>query len=95
MLLNKKAVHWLMASYLYYVAFEESPLSDAEFDEYNKDLLDNYGDWDIHADIITKDMLKAGSAYNLRVHDYHLITRYCAFEWLRDNNEVKDENTKA
>ena len=81
MKLDKRAVQWLMASYLYYVAFEESPLTDAEFDEHTKELLENYDDWDIHKDLITKDMLVAGTAYNLRLHDYPTITRVCAMEW--------------
>ena len=81
MSLNAMAVRWLMSSYLYYIVFKESPLSDIEFDNMSKQLLESYGEWKIHSDIITEDMLRAGSAYNLRMHDYPTITQVNAHDY--------------
>lgn len=59
--LNMTVPWYLMAAYAYYV--EDNPiLSDSYFDRLAKKMLDN---WDIidhmHKDIISKDMLQAGT----------------------------------
>lgn len=64
-------VAWiLMASYAYYLRYE-SLLSDECFDKMCHYLLENYDSVQHrHKHLITKDMLKAGSCYNLTNDDY-------------------------
>lgn len=61
---------WLQCSFCYYIK-NESLMSDEAFDKMSKWMLDNYDSiTHIHKAIVTKDMLKAGSGYNLKAEDY-------------------------
>ena len=69
---------WLIASYAYYCRYE-SLLSDTTFDKLSKWLLDNMDSLGhINKELITKDMLVAGSGYNLKEEDYPLRVRLVA-----------------
>lgn len=60
----------LMASYTYYLRYE-SILSDECFDGMAKYLLKEYDNLEHrYKHLVTKDMLAAGSCYNLRYEDY-------------------------
>jgi hypothetical protein len=92
------AFSWfLSASFAYYLRFE-SLLSDEVFDQMCKYLLDNYDKLDhINKSLVTKDMLKAGSAYNLSENDYPLRVRISSEELIRNLLEHKNmtgENQK-
>lgn len=67
--------HFLMASFAYYHQ-NESPMTDHAFDLLCKRLLDRY-DHVVHPHkyLIDKDMLRAGSGYNLRWDDYPTIVK--------------------
>lgn len=67
--------HFLMASFAYYHR-NESPMTDHAFDMLCQRLLDRY-DHVVHPHkyLIDKDMLRAGSGYNLRWEDYPTIVK--------------------
>ena len=62
---------FLIASYLYYIAYEETPMTDYEFDMLCKDMLKK---WDTvhhrYKHLITEEMLECGTGHNLREEDY-------------------------
>lgn len=61
---------WLSSSYCYYCK-NESLMSDEAFDKLSKWMLDNYSSLQhTNKNLITEDMLKAGSGYNLKQEDY-------------------------
>lgn len=64
-------IGWILAaSYAYYWRFS-SLLNDSTYDKMMKYVLDNYDKLEHpHKHLLTKDMLKAGTAYNLGVKDY-------------------------
>lgn len=69
---NKGSVFgWiLLASYAYYIRYE-SLLSDETFDKMCKYALENYDALEHrHKHLVTKDMLQAGSCYNMKMSDY-------------------------
>lgn len=78
--LNQKFVIYLMSSYLYY---KENchVLSDEQFDQLCRELLDN---WDSithrHKDLITKEDLEAGTGYAIQ---YPSIVIGAARHWYR------------
>lgn len=67
--------HFLMASFAYYHR-NESPMTDHAFDRLCQRLLERY-DHVVHPHkyLIDKDMLRAGSGYNLRWEDYPTIIK--------------------
>ena len=72
----------LMASYMYYVVHEDSPISDGEFDALCKTLLEQ---WDAvkhpHKRLIDCDALRAGSLYQLKDDDYPQSVKNAAKQW--------------
>jgi NAD-dependent DNA ligase len=75
---------WLSASYAYYIRYE-SLLSDEAFDKMAKYILDNYNSLEHqHKHLITKDMLSAGSGYNLKKDDYPLRVQVTADSFIRE-----------
>ena len=74
---------WLSASYAYYLRYE-SLLSDSAFDKMSKYILDNYESLEHnHKHLVTKEMLIAGSGYNLKEEDYPLIVRVSTEEFVK------------
>lgn len=66
---------WLLCSYCYYLR-HESLVSDELFDRLSKEMLVSFDDLEHqHKHLITKDMLGAGTGYNLGYTDYPLIVR--------------------
>lgn len=67
--------HFLLASFAYYHQ-NESPMTDNAFDLLCKRLLERY-DYVTHPHkyLIDKDMLRAGSGYNLRWDDYPTMVK--------------------
>jgi len=90
--LTKLSKEFLMSSYIYYILKRPSPLSDSEFDDICKVLLEHWGEWDNPKELITRDMLSAGTAFNLRACDYPTITRYCAVEWLQEQTNMEQSS---
>lgn len=67
--------HFLMASFAYYHR-NESPMTDHAFDRLCARLLERYDRvTHPHKYLIDKDMLRAGSGYNLRWEDYPTIIK--------------------
>lgn len=78
MTLNQKFVQYLMASYLYYVE-NRSILSDTEFDQLCKELLDAWDQIDHrHKHLTTKEDLEAGTGYAIQ---YPSIVIGAARQW--------------
>lgn len=85
----------LAASYLYYIRYH-SIFEDHEFDKMCKYALDNYDSLNhIHKHLVTTDMLKAGSCYNLSVDDYPNGVVRLAEDLMRKQIESVNQNTKA
>jgi hypothetical protein len=77
---------WLSASYAYYIRYE-SLLSDEAYDKMAKYILDNYNSLEhVHKHLITKGMLSAGTAYNLKEADYPLIVKVTTEAFIKDIN---------
>ena len=76
---NKSVVGWiLMAGYAYYIR-DVGLLTDSCFDGMCKWLYDNYDSIEHkYKHLLTKDMLRAGSTYNLSAYDYPPGIRNCA-----------------
>ena len=76
--INMLVPHYLMSCYLYYEC-DKSVLSDAQFDDLCKKLLDN---WDsithMHKHLISKDALKAGSGYDIT---YTSMIKNASLNW--------------
>lgn len=69
---------WLVSSYCYYIR-HESLMSDEAFDKMSKWVLDNYDLLEHnHKHLITKEMLEAGSGYNLGESDYPTVIKVSA-----------------
>lgn len=77
-------ISWFLSSSYAYHCRYVSLLSDEVYDNMSVYILNHY---DIlehrHKHLITKDMLRAGTAYNLRVEDYPLIVRCSAEELIQ------------
>ena len=76
---------WLMASYIYYHRPDlKNFISDEEFDELthvlvaNHEYLEDTTSNGSLKQLITKDRLKAGSAFDLEEKGYHMITKHTA-----------------
>lgn len=67
---------WLEASYLYYIKFEDTHMSDCEFDELSKRLLDHWDEFDHYMkEKVGQDAMKCGSCFHLKELDYPLSIR--------------------
>lgn len=79
---NKLVSAFLTSSYIYYIRDDLPTLmSDADFDWLCKTLLRRWRKvTHPHKSIITLDMLRAGTGFSLREHDFPLVVRYCAVE---------------
>lgn len=76
----------MMASYLYYHRYT-SLLKDEDYDQLAYILLRDYDLFDhIHKHLITQDMLRAGTTYNLR--EYPLRTKCAAESFLEKNDDT-------
>ena len=84
------SVAWfLMTSFAYY-HYDISILTDEVFDKMCKYMLDNYELISHpHKYLVTKDMLGAGSGYNLTWSDYPQIVRVSTHRFI---NEIQDYN---
>lgn len=80
---------YLMASYLYYLQ-DISIVTDAGFDNVARVMIE-HGDTieHRHKQLITKDMLRAGTGFNLRDEDYPGITKSAAWHLAREDNHVR------
>lgn len=74
---------WLLSSYAYYVRYD-SIMSDEAFDKMSRWMLDNWDSLEhINKDLITKEMLLAGSGYNLKESDYPLRVKVTAEDFIK------------
>ena len=74
--------HFLLASFAYYI-LHQSPMTDDAFDYLCKRLLERYDHFEHqHKKFITKDMLEAGTAYNLKDTDYPLIVQHATLSYI-------------
>lgn len=78
--LDKIAIHWLAASYIYYHLKRVSPVSDSVFDKWTKDLAAS-DNWTMHRDLITNERLKAFSAFDIIKEDYPSQNVRLAYDW--------------
>lgn len=85
---RSSCISWILASsYCYYVRYT-SILSDTVYDKMCKFVLDNYGSLEHpHKHLLTKDMLRAGTAHNLRLDDYPMIVRVTAEKMIEQVSE--------
>ena len=75
---------WLVSSYCYYIRYD-SLLSDEFFDKMSKWMLDNWDSLDhTNKNLITKDMLAAGSGFNLKEDDYPLRVKISAEDFIKN-----------
>lgn len=81
------AFSWYLASsYSYYLRYT-SLLSDEVYDKMCLYLLENYDKLEHpHKHLVTKEMLQAGTGYNLKEEDYPLIVRITAEGFIREVN---------
>lgn len=80
---NLTVPYLLMASYLYYIKNEDSPMSDHEYDCLCEYALQNWATIEHrHKHLIKKGWLAAGSLYKLSDRDYPLIVKGAAYSWL-------------
>ena len=87
--LASKMSQYLMASYLYYICDLQPPLSDAEFDQLGRYLLDHYDEISHpHKHLVTKEDFSAGTLFGLAREAYPLITRHAAIVWWREHFET-------
>ena len=76
---NKLVTLYLMSSYLYYI-HDMHPIPDEVYDEICRQLLRKFKDIDHHhGHLITKEALKAGTAYHMREAHYPIIVQTAAF----------------
>lgn len=62
---------WLAASYNYYITFEDTGMSDCEFDMLSKKLLDHWDTFDhCMKEKVGKDAMQCGSGFHLKASDY-------------------------
>lgn len=84
--LEESVSHYIMASYLYYILDKPSPISDTQFDRLARKLLK---DWDsiehMHKHLLSKQALRAGTLFDLKVEDYPLIARHAAVTWAKEH----------
>lgn len=83
---------WFLASsYAYYCRYE-SLLSDETFDKMCAYMLENYDKLEHqHKHLVTKEMLTAGSGYNLTTDDYPTIVKVTAEKFIQDLNIMRNK----
>jgi NAD-dependent DNA ligase len=83
---NQLVPYYMMASYLYYTSSIESPMTDSEYDDLCKRLLDN---WSViehqHKYLIDHDALSSGTGFYLKIQDYPRMVVGAAVQWAKDN----------
>lgn len=81
---HKDLQQYLCSSFLYYCRME-SVISDTEYDMLAKRLLESYDEWQthMHAHLVTKEDLEAGTLYKLKAADYPPMVRLAAEMWMR------------
>lgn len=80
---NLTVPYLLMASYLYYIRDERTPMSDHEFDCLCSFAYQNWASIEHrHKYLIKKGWLTAGSLYRLSDRDYPLMVKGAAYSWL-------------
>lgn len=85
---------FLMTSYAYYIKYT-SLIDDSEFDKIANYLLNHINDDNFqhqHKYLVTEEMLKAGTAYNLSENDYPLMIKHAAAMWIEDYNRESVKN---
>lgn len=81
---------FLICSYAYYIKYE-SLLSDTVFDKLCAWMLANWDSLEhVNKHLVTKEMLAAGSGYNLKESDYPLRVRLVADEMIREYYKHRD-----
>jgi hypothetical protein len=81
---------FLICSYAYYIRFE-SLMSDSAFDAMSKYMLKDYDKLDhVNKDLVTKEMLVAGSGYNLKEEDYPTRVKIVSEGLIRDFYKHRD-----
>ncbi len=74
--------HFLLASFAYYI-WHQSPMTDDAFDHLCTRLLERYDHFEHpHKKFIDKEMLRAGTAYNLKETDYPLIVQHATESYI-------------
>lgn len=74
--------YYLMASYLYYVRYVDSPFTDPEFDQLCKRLLTEWDDvTHKNKNLSSPELLKAGTGYSIQAWEYPGGLRWCADRW--------------
>lgn len=95
--LTQVGIWWLMSAYIYYCREDlESVLEDSQFDHLTKILMDNFDEvqkltYRTIPDLITMERLRAGTAFDLREHDYPTITRSAAVGATMDTYWILEE----
>jgi len=75
---------FLICSYAYYQRYE-SLMSDTAFDKMCEYMLKNYDTLEhVNKDLVTKEMLSAGSGYNLKESDYPLRVQVISDKMIRE-----------
>lgn len=80
---------YLMASYLYYL--HDIPIvTDAGFDSMARVMIEQFDTIaHAHKQLITHDMLRAGTGFNLRDEDYPSITKSAAWRLAAEDKHVR------
>ena len=66
-----KVTTYLVCSYLYYIQYEDTPLTDFEFDTLCQELLNEFDTLEHEFKyLLEKESLKAGTAYQIGDRDY-------------------------
>lgn len=78
------AISWfLICSYCYYCRFE-SLMSDTAFDKMCSWMLSNFDKLEhVNKSLVTKEMLQAGTAFNLKADDYPLRIKVIGEEFIK------------
>ena len=84
-------ISWfLSASYAYYIRYD-SLLSDEVYDKMAKYILDNYESIEHpHKHLVTKGMLVAGTAFNLKEQDYPTIIKVTTEDFIKEVNLARN-----
>lgn len=81
---NTSMSWFLICSYCYYCRYE-SLMTDEAFDKMCKWMLTHYENLDhVNKELVTKEMLIAGSAFNLKAGDYPLRVRIISEQFIKD-----------
>lgn len=88
---NSAMSFFLIASYCYYCRYD-SIMSDEVFDGIAKWLLKEYDKIQhVNKDLVTKEMLNSGTAYNLKESDYPLRVKVIGEQFIKLVNEGRGQ----